>query len=402
MLASLAIQKGESIMRFEADVLKGKYFPPKSRERLKAIMLILFILAADFMMLIDAYGSFVYGYYDIAFIKAMFMLVLTIGYLIFPEHVTLQQMIHAVLVVAVSLVILSLLIIGEDSEFALFSLSVLPIAIFFFLGLKDGIRWSFFVFFILMAIVLSVYMGFINSVFNITLLSKVSLGYMAISYFLYVIEKERSEYENDLNAALRGKEILFKEVHHRTKNNMQVMMGLLETQSFRVQEPKYKKMFQAHVDRIKAMSYVHESLYVGKSVEKVDMHRYIDDLLSSLQDITPHIIIKDVDYIALDMKTAMNLGLICNEAVSNAIEHAYYSGENHIDVSFKKIGEQCLLIIKDYGKGFDKDKAYESLGMTLIQDLSSSLPNGSLEISVDEGTQIKVYCNIEEKNYDIA
>jgi two-component sensor histidine kinase len=245
-------------------------------------------------------------------------------------------------------------------------------------------------------------MEWISLLYDGMLMFQISIGYIIISYWVYLIEKERSSYENNLATALAGQEVLFKEVHHRTKNNMQVMMGLLETQSFKIKEPKYKKMFQAHVERIKAMSLVHENLYKNEMYEKVDMHKYLGELSDNLQKFTPHTIITDIDFVFLDMKTSMNLGLIFNEAVSNAIEHAYSVGGGYIDVSLKCIGQECVLRIKDYGKGFNLDKEYHSLGMTLIEDLGASLPKGSVDISVSEGTEVKVYFQAEEAKYDIT
>jgi two-component sensor histidine kinase len=93
----------------------------------------------------------------------------------------------------------------------------------------------------------------------------------------------------------------------------------------------------------------------------------------------------------------MNIGLIFNEAVTNAIEHAFEDDkEGEINVAFKHIGERCVFIIHDNGRGFDTEKKYQSLGMTLIQDLSSTLLNSSLMIKKSEGTLIKIYFNLEE------
>jgi two-component sensor histidine kinase len=97
------------------------------------------------------------------------------------------------------------------------------------------------------------------------------------------------------------------------------------------------------------------------------------------------------------MKTSMNLGLIFNEAVSNAIEHAYSVGNGYIDVSLRTSGKECVFRIKDYGRGFNAEKIYHTLGMTLMEDLSASLPNGRLEINADEGTEIKIYFTLEEE-----
>jgi two-component sensor histidine kinase len=274
----------------------------------------------------------------------------------------------------------------------------LPISFFYFLGADKGLKISFFVFIILIFLILIGTFYDIGLLYSSGLMIQIALGYLFISYWVYLIEKERSVYANDLISAIEGQEVLFKEVHHRTKNNMQVIMGLLETQSFKINDMQYKKMFQSHVERIKAMSMVHENLYKNELYEKVDMHKYLGELSDSLQKFTPHTIITDIDFVYLDIKISMSLGLILNEAVSNAIEHAYGVENGYIDVSLKCIDTLCILQIKDYGKGMNVDKAYNTtLGMTLIDDLSSSLPDGKMEVKVDDGTEISIKFTIPKE-----
>ena len=110
---------------------------------------------------------------------------------------------------------------------------------------------------------------------NKILLIQLLFFYPLITYIIYILKKERDISEKKLQDSIENNKLLFKEVHHRTKNNMQVIMGLLETQSFKIDDPKYKKMFQAHVERIKSMSFVHENLYKDTLHDEVDMHKYL-------------------------------------------------------------------------------------------------------------------------------
>ncbi len=253
-------------------------------------------------------------------------------------------------------------------------------------------------FIILLFIPLFSFVTGIKFVYEWELLSQIVLGYLIISYVLYIIESERSSYEERLNVALEENKILFKEVHHRTKNNMQVIMGLLETQSFKIDDPKYKKMFEMHVDRLKAMSLMHKNLYTNHSYEEVDIQQYLEGIAQSLQTYATHHISTDIAPVIVDMKIAMNIGLIFNEAVTNSIEHAFDDDEGEIDVKFKRIGKRYVLTIKDNGKGFDTTQTYKSLGMTLIKDLSTTLPNGNFNIDGKDGVVIEVYFNLEEFN----
>jgi len=227
-------------------------------------------------------------------------------------------------------------------------------------------------------------------VYEWELLSQIVLGYPVVSYMLYIIESERSSYEERLNIALEENKILFKEVHHRTKNNMQVVMSLLEGQSFKIDDPKYKKMFETHVDRLKAMSLMHKNLYTNHSYEEVDIQEYLEEIAQSLQTYTEYNIRTDIDPVIIDMRIAMNIGLIFNEAVTNAIEHAFDTEEGNINISFKELDERYRLSIQDNGKGFDTSQIYKSLGLTLIKDLSATLLHSAINIEGQNGTKIEI------------
>ncbi len=383
---------------FESEILKGKYFPLKSRDRLRATMVNLFILVGVFVILLYAYENLMQGYYGMLVVEMLIVLTLMVAYLVFPHYVNINHTSYMILGALTFLVAMSLVIPDQDPELSLFWLASLPIFVFFFLGVKKGIRWSTYMFVILLFIPLFSFITGIKFVYEWELLSQIVLGYLIISYVLYIIESERSSYEERLNVALEENKILFKEVHHRTKNNMQVIMGLLETQSFKIDDPKYKKMFEMHVDRLKAMSLMHKNLYTNHSYEEVDMQQYLEGIAKSLQTYTTHRISTDISPIIVDMKIAMNIGLIFNEVVTNSIEHAFNGNEGEIDVQFKRMGKRYVLSIRDNGKGFDTTKTYKSLGMTLIKDLATTLPNGNVNIDGKDGVVIEVYFDLEEVN----
>ncbi|PHS41800.1 MAG: hypothetical protein COB07_01800 [Sulfurovum sp.] len=382
---------------FESEVLKGKYFIPKSRDRLRATMVNLFILAGAFIMLLYAYENLVQGYYVMLMIELLIVLILVVAYLVFPYYVTINQTSYMILGALTFLLSMSLIVPDQDPELSLFWLASLPIFVFFFLGVEKGIRWSTNMFFILLFIPLISYVSGVKFVYEWELLSQIVLGYLVVSYMLYIIERERSTYEERLNVALEENKILFKEVHHRTKNNMQVVMSLLESQSFKIDDPKYKKMFETHVDRLKAMSLMHKNLYSNQSYEEVNIQEYLEEIAQSLQTYTEYSINTDIDPVVIDMKTAMNLGLIFNEAVTNAIEHAFDGDSGKIDISFKQKEGRYALSIEDNGKGFDTSKTYQSLGMTLINDLSATFPGSAIYIDGEEGVKIKIFFDKEEQ-----
>lgn len=382
-------------MTLEADILKGKYFPPDSRDRLKAVMISLLIYLPGGIMAFDFYESIVYKYETIVTIELVTMLILYGFYLLFPRYLNIEQISKIIFITFSIYLLITLFVPDYNAEFSLFWFATLPIVSFFFLGHEKGKIWVFAPVLGFFIVWLLASLNYIVLLYDRTLVLELMAAYLSVAYIMYILEKERSIAEEKLNDSIEKNKLLFKEVHHRTKNNMQVMMGLLETQSFKVDDPKYKKMFHAHVDRIKSMSFVHENLYKGASYDEVDMHTYLEGVLKNLQKITQHTIISNIDYVTLGIKDSISLGLIVNEAVSNAIEHAYSAGVGHIDVTLEDNAEQYLLSVRDYGLGFNTQKEFQSLGMTLIEDLSVSLPNGRLEIIRDNGTLIQVYFDVK-------
>jgi len=383
----------------ESEILKGKHFPLGSRDRLRATLVNLFILVGSFVILLYAFENLKQGYYGILSVELGMVVVLVIGYLVFPYYTNMEQISYLILGSLTFLLAISLVLPDKDPELSIFWLASLPIFVFYFLGVKKGIIWNAYMFIILLIVPLVSYVAQVKFVYGWELLSQIVLGFLVVSYMLYIIEKERSDYEQRLSIALKENRMLFKEVHHRTKNNMQVIMGLLESQSFKIDDPKYKKMFETHIDRLKAMSLMHKNLYSDQSFEQVDIKKYLEEIIQSLQKYTEHQLSYTIDEIMLDMKTAMNVGLIVNEAVTNSIEHAFDERIGEIHIMLRHIGNRCALTIKDNGKGYDTTISYRSLGVTLIKDLSGTLLNGSITLDGSRGVFMRIYFDLKEYRY---
>ena len=380
----------------ESEILKGKYFKEGSRDRLRATLLNMFIIFGSFIMLLYAYENLQQGYYGALSVDVVMVLTMTLGYLTFPHYINIRHIAYLLIGASTFMISMSFILHGKHPELSLFWLATLPVFVFYFLGLKDGIRWNIYMFAVLATLAVLSYLYNIELIYDWEILSQILLGFIVITYMLYIIERERSSYEERMDRALEENKILLKEVHHRTKNNLQVVMGLLQSQAYKIDDPKYKKMFETHIDRLKAMSIMHKNLYTNKKFGYIEIKPYLSEIINSLKAYTMHEINFDIMPKTVNMKIAMNLGLIVNEAVSNSIEHAFDSNEGKIDVLLEDVGDRSLLIIKDNGKGFDTSKSYSSLGMTLIEDLSKSLPNSKLYINGEYGTVIRIYFDIEE------
>lgn len=222
--------------------------------------------------------------------------------------------------------------------------------------------------------------------------------------YVSLVEKKRlrklvDEKTVDLQSALEEKEVLIKEIHHRVKNNMAVVSGLLELQSWQMEEGLAKAAIENSRLRIKAMSNIHEKLYQSDNFADIDVQEFVADLVesiaNSLKAYDKDIIVKqDIEVEKLDVNKAIPCGLLLNELISNAFEHAFpHRAKGEIEVVFKESGDQYLLQVKDDGIGLPDDilnQARSSLGLTLIESLTDQV-YGELSIINKEGTTFRVF-----------
>jgi PAS domain S-box-containing protein len=203
----------------------------------------------------------------------------------------------------------------------------------------------------------------------------------------------RKEAEELLKASLREKEVLLKEIHHRVKNNMQVISSLLSLQAAEIEDKKTRELFMESQNRVKSMALIHEKLYHSETLSRVDFGEYVRDLSASL--IRTYAsgnvsLAVDAEDIFLGVDVAIPCGLIVNELVSNSLKHAFVderSGTISIAFHFTETDE-CLLSVADNGVGLPKNFDFatsRSLGVTLVQTLTKQL-HGVLNIESTGGT----------------
>ncbi|MCX8160746.1 MAG: PAS domain S-box protein [Candidatus Saccharicenans sp.] len=200
---------------------------------------------------------------------------------------------------------------------------------------------------------------------------------------------ERKLAEEALKQSLREKEILIREIHHRVKNNMQVISSILNLQSALLDDPKAKAAFKECQYRIKSMAMVHERLYRAKDLTSIDFSDYLNNMARNIfldQQVNPeqvqlHL---DIQPMNLNINTAVPLGLIMNELITNAFKHAFPGGRRgNLWVSLKRTKkDRARLVVKDDGVGFPKGldfKKSESLGMVIVNTLVDQI-DGQLEL----------------------
>ena len=189
--------------------------------------------------------------------------------------------------------------------------------------------------------------------------------------------------------------ILLKEIHHRVKNNMQVISSLLNLQKNSIQDNYARELLDSSITRVLSMAMVHERLYKSGNLSYINFKDYVLDLTSGIFDTlkishNTIAITTDIDDISLDIDKAIPCGLIINELVSNSLKHAFHSNiDGKIIIEFSITRDQkCKLVVRDNGVGLPASLTVEStrtLGMQLVRSLAQQL-DGSLDISINNGT----------------
>ncbi len=198
--------------------------------------------------------------------------------------------------------------------------------------------------------------------------------------------------------SLKEKEQLIKEIHHRVKNNMQIISSLLSLQSDTTNDSKFIELLNDIRNRINSMSIVHEMLYKSKDLSSIKLKDYIETLSTSIYrsfsfpDSKIEFIYKIDESAKFDVDKMILIGLILNETISNSLKHAFPDRKGEIELIFTSVTNKYVLIIKDNGcgfkDGFDKEKD-SNLGMQLIYMLAEQL-GGELELVSNNGVYYKL------------
>lgn len=205
--------------------------------------------------------------------------------------------------------------------------------------------------------------------------------------------------ETELHDSLAQKELLVREIHHRVKNNLQLVMSLLNLHARRIKDPRAEAAFAEARSRINALATLHRRLYESENLQEVELRWFLEDLCAELRrsglagsrDVELTVTATD-EVIGPDI--AVPLGLLVTEAITNAYKHAF-SGVDRglIQVILRRDSDaQLTLLVKDSGKGYDvsgSDTEPDGLGRSLIEAFARQL-RGELEVTSDEGTTVQV------------
>lgn len=210
---------------------------------------------------------------------------------------------------------------------------------------------------------------------------------------------DRKRAEEKIKASLHEKEVLLREIHHRVKNNMQIISSLLRLQSRLIKDDKLKEMFKESQNRIRSMALIHEKLYQTEDFGRINFAQYIRSLTVHLfhtYKVNPNIVRMntDVKNVFLDINKAIPCGLIINELVSNSLKHAFPNnkrGEVCVKLSSNR-QKKTKLIVSDSGIGLPKSVNFhepETLGLQLVSDLVKQI-EGTFRLERAKGTAFHI------------
>jgi len=214
---------------------------------------------------------------------------------------------------------------------------------------------------------------------------------------LVVDISEQRRIQRDLQASVAEKELMLKEIHHRVKNNLQIISSLLSLQSSSIHDPTDVVLFGESVDRIRSMALIHDRLYKSPDLAGIEFREYIESLVTSLFHSYGRPAVSfstDVQDVRLSIDTAIPFGLIINELVTNALKHAFPQGrEGEIKVSLTPTRDGGVrLSVADTGIGIPAHVDIEkttSLGLQLVSILTHQLV-GTIEIQREGGTTFSI------------
>lgn len=214
--------------------------------------------------------------------------------------------------------------------------------------------------------------------------------------------QEYKQENEQLQASLKDKEVILKEIHHRIKNNFQVVCSVLSLQSQYIKNNQVLDMFMEIQDRVRAMALIHEKLYQSQDVGRMDFAEYVENLVNGLfwsYGMDPNKVKLDINIeeVSLGVELTVPCGLIINELVSNSLKYAFpasWKGEGKIEISLVHNEDESLrLTVKDNGVGIPEDVDVghtDTFGLELVTILAEDQLNGGVQLNRGEGTEFQI------------
>ncbi|MFT5823756.1 MAG: two-component sensor histidine kinase [Crocinitomix sp.] len=207
---------------------------------------------------------------------------------------------------------------------------------------------------------------------------------------------KKREYRVELEKIIGQKEVLLSEIIHRVKNNMSVIISMLNLQKEKTKDAHHAELFEEIKDKVYSMAIIQEQLHTNNTIDRIDLGDYLHNLVSNLNNSyglgkAVNINLDLDDNIGLDVSKAIPCGLISNEILTNSFKYAF-NGEQEtreLSISLHEINDSIQLYFTDNGPGFDLDAAKTGMGLELIRDLSEQI-DAKIDIQIDNGVGIKL------------
>ncbi len=225
------------------------------------------------------------------------------------------------------------------------------------------------------------------------------IGLLLVSAFsIFTLYKKQKSKNNIIQKQAANLEILMKEIHHRVKNNMQIVSSLLDLQSISIKDQHASDAVKEGKNRVQSMALIHQNLYSEDNLKGIKAKQYINNLLQNLCD-SYNIsnekikINSDIADLNLDVDTMIPIGLVLNELLTNSFKYAFNEqAKGVLDIQLKEQGNQLLLSVKDNGPGFPKEfdaKTAKSFGLRMIRAFAQKL-KAAVEIKNDNGASVEL------------
>lgn len=369
-----------------------KHLDLRAIERSKSMLFILILILTHLFTLFSLEINYVRENSNITAVYAVASLLLIATTIYFIKSRNRENASLYLSIILSGSIMATLFCQAAFQELSLFYFALIPLVLFFLVDLTMALILSAVNALILFLFWMLAVFEWHYMAFDAKLMFLLLLSYVSASLLVLFFEKVRRDFEVTLKKSIASRELLLKEVHHRTKNNMQVMMSLLWMQSRNVDEAN-RHYFKHAMDRLSAMSLVHEALYKNENIDEVDMQIYLNLLVKNFKKMSHHTIHLEVDAIHFSMMYAMNIGLMVNEAVTNSVQHAFEDENGDIYISLQREDNGYLIQLRDSGSC--DDTIYDvgtskHLGVTLIKDLAANLVEGHLKISTMKGLSLTI------------
>ncbi len=300
------------------------------------------------------------------------------------------------IILALSSYLLTFIIVYLQSRYSIFPARPMSED---FTHLLYGINFCFTLF---LSFVLIIYFANNNAAYNHILQERNEFLTVHQSALMTQIA-DRITAEGKLRESLAEKNILLSEIHHRVKNNLAVVSGLLELQSMNTEDEKVREIFAESRNRIKSLAHIHESLYQNENLALIRLDKYLQRILPDISNSYAGLagavkLEMDMEPIELGISEAIPCGLLMNEIISNAYKHVFRHKPNGIlSVELKREKDEIYLMLKDNGPGFpeEKNKRTDTLGLTLIDAFVRQL-KGRLSMTNESGAVFRIWFPVKK------